>query len=317
MSQVVLQRADNYSVATVRPIIENIFSSFTDDININAGDTVLIKPNFIAPKPLESGAVTHMSVLLEITKVLLDLGSKPFIAESPAWGNIHRCLQVFGHKEEFDKLGVKFKQLDSPVRTVIDGHKIGISRLALEADKIVNVPKFKAHQQLGATFAIKNLYGCVPGKEKAVHHLTKGKDYDKFCRMIVGIYTKLNPVINIIDGITAMEGMGPLSGKPKHLGVIVAGTDPLACERVCAEIACFDLNKLGLFQTAKKMNLGCSRLDQIEIIGSDIDSVKCTDFVHSEQIELFFSFTRVCKSICKQIIHTIQHPHQRGSTPNK
>ena len=315
--KVVLKSLDNYDQSGMDNAVSDIFSTLSDQIVIRRGDTVLIKPNFIAPKPRQSGAVTDPAVLIAVAKVLLDIGAKPFVADSPAWGNIAGCIRVLGCKDEFDKLGVKIKQLDSPVKTYIDGSRVGISRLALEADRIINVPKFKAHQQLGATFAIKNMFGCVAGKEKAIWHLARGKDYERFCRLLVEIYKKLAPALTIIDGITAMEGAGPLNGNPKQLGVIVAGTDPVACERVCAEIAGFDLNILGLFNTAKEMNLGCGQLDRIEVIGESFDNLKCTDFAHPEQIEIYFSLSRVCKSIFKQIVQLVRPPYQRGSTPSK
>jgi uncharacterized protein (DUF362 family) len=316
-SKIYIRRVDSYKSETLLKTIEDIFSTFSDSINIKRSDSVLIKPNFIAPRPVESGAITHPEVLIAIASALRDMGAKPFIAESPAWGNVKKCMEIFGYDKKFEKLGIDFMELDGPVKTIIDGSKIGISRIALEADKIINVPKFKAHQQLGATFAIKNMFGCVPGKAKAIQHLIRGKDYDRFCRMIAEIYKKLNPTLNIIDGITAMEGMGPLSGTPKHMGVMIAGADPVACERVCAEIAGFDLNRLGLFQTAKKMNLGCGDIEKIEIIGDNLESVRCPDFKQPEQIELYFSLPRVCKSIFKQILHTIKPADSQRSKSDK
>jgi len=41
-----------------------------------------------------------------------------------------------------------------------------ISSAALDADKIINVPKFKSHQQLVATFAVKNMFGVVSARRR-------------------------------------------------------------------------------------------------------------------------------------------------------
>lgn len=317
VSKVILQAAENYDQPVIDKIVCEIFSQFGDQINISRGDSVLIKPNFIAPKPLEIGAATHPSLLIAIAKIVKDIGGKPFVADSPAWSDTYKCLEVFGYADEFKKLGIAVGHLDQTVRKAVDGQWVGISKTALDADKIVNVPKFKSHQQLGATFAIKNMYGCIPGKEKAIWHFLKGKDYDKFCRMVIDIYKRLAPVISIIDGITAMEGKGPLSGTPRQLGAIVAGTDPVACERVCAEVGCFDIESLPLFKMAVDSNLGCGDLDRIEVIGDTIDNLRCPDFIHPQQIPLHFTFSHICKSLIKQIVLIAGNLHRRGSTPSR
>lgn len=68
-----------------------------------------------------------------------------------------------------------------------------------EADRIVNLPKFKTHQQLTATFAVKNMFGCVCGKEKAFWHFAKGHSLEEFSRLLIGIYQLLSPCLTIAD----------------------------------------------------------------------------------------------------------------------
>ena len=86
------------------------------------------------------------------------------------------------------------------------------------ADVIINLPKFKSHQQLKATFAVKNMFGCVSGKRKALWHFRKGGSVDDFCELLIDIYRFLNPVLTIIDAVTAMDGPGPINGKARALG---------------------------------------------------------------------------------------------------
>ena len=290
----------DYEPAAVKDAVENIFAR-VNPINISRGDRVLIKPNLIAPKPAETGAVTDPAIIVAVAKTVLDMGSKPFIGDSPAWGTAEKCIEVFGIKDELARLGVEVVQLDKPKRIRIDGVSVGISRVALDADRIINLPKFKAHQQLGATFAIKNMYGCICGKEKALWHMVRGRSHEKFCRIVTGIYQLLDPVLTIIDGVTAMEGMGPLNGTAKQLGALIAGTDPVACERVCAELAGFDPENLPLLTMAESMGMGCGQLEKINIIGDSIETLKCKDFQPAMQTPLHFSFPRICKSLLKQL----------------
>jgi uncharacterized protein (DUF362 family) len=262
----------------------------------------LIKPNLIVPRGPEVPAQTHAEVIYAVARVVKEAGAVPLVGDSPAWSNTRGCLKSLGIDERLESLGAEIVQLDQPVRMDIDGMQVGISRVALEADAIINLPKLKAHQQLGATFAFKNMYGCVAGlggKEKAYWHFARGKDCALFCRMIIGIYRKLNPVFNIIDGIVGMEGQGPISGQSRQVGYLVAGIDPVACERVCCELVGFNPSDLPLLMAA--CNAGMGTLNEpIERVGDVYTGPVCEDFKPAIQTPLRFSFLHICKSIIKQ-----------------
>jgi len=55
---------------------------------------------------------------------------------------------------------------------------------------------------------------------------------------------------SVVDGIIAMEGNGPVAGTRKDLGVLVAGTNPLAVDLVCARLMGFDFRKIPLLLRA-------------------------------------------------------------------
>ena len=266
---------------------------------VSRGERVLIKPNLIVPAGACGPAQTHPAVILSVARMVKDLGAVPMVGDSPAWQDTAACLRSLGTAEELERLGAEVVQLDEAVRVRIDGCRIGISRRAMEADKIINVPKFKAHQQLGATFAVKNLFGCVVGKEKACRHFTHGRDMERFCRMLIGIYAHLRPVVNIIDGITAMEGQGPIHGTPKELGVLIAGEDPFACERVCCRVAGIDPESLPILRTAQRLKIG---REEPELAGGPIEPYVCPDFRQAELTPLQFTLPRICKSVARQLV---------------
>lgn len=62
---------------------------------------------------------------------------------------------------------------------------------------------------MGATIAVKNMFGCVHGKEKAVWHFLRGGQYERFSTLLLGIYDRLAPVLNIIDGVVPWKAMLP------------------------------------------------------------------------------------------------------------
>ena len=277
--KVALTRCNSYETSRITEAVKRQFSLLGGIDNfISTGDKVLLKPNFIVPKPGPDAVQTDPAVLLAVAEIVKDFGAKPFIGDSPAWHNTAACIEALGMADELKKLGVAFRQLDKPKRMKIAGSNLSISSVALEADRIINLPKFKSHQQLGATFAVKNMFGCVCGKEKAFWHFARGKNFDDFCEMLIGIYKLLAPAITIIDGVIAMEGPGPINGRPKALGFIVGGVDPIACETVCCELINFNIKDIPIIQTARKNGFGCCDLSLIDIAGDDYTDFICADF---------------------------------------
>jgi uncharacterized protein (DUF362 family) len=236
--------------------------------------------------------------------MLKDFGARPFVGDSPAWGNVFSCIKALKLEEALKKLSVPVRQLDKPkwCRVGKRNTKVGISSIALDADVIVNLAKLKTHQQLVATFAVKNMFGCVSGKRKAFWHFAKGKNADDFCQLLIDIYKFLNPALTIIDGVVAMDGPGPIKGRARPLGYLVGGTEPIACETICCELVNIKPDDLPIIKTARQVGFGCSDLDKIKILGDDFSKSICTDFQLAEPVPIRFSLPHVCRSICKQII---------------
>ncbi len=272
---------------------------------VKAGDSVLIKPNFIAPRSHHrSAAQTHPAVIIEVARLLKDCGARPFVADSPAWTDTTTCARVLELNEPLRKLGVPIRQLDRPkkCRLARGGPRVGISSVALDADAIVNVPKFKAHQQLTATFAVKNLFGCVSGKHKALWHFRKGDNPSEFCRMLIGIYERLAPVLTIIDGIVAMEGQGPIRGPSRSLGWLIAGTEPIACELTCCSLIGLSPDAVPIIRTAREIGFGCMDSSQIEVVGDPLPAKPCPDFAMPRLTPIKFSFAHICRSVGRQFL---------------
>ena len=271
---------------------------------VKAGDTVLLKPNFIAPRSRRCATQTDPAIILETAKLLKDFGAKPFLGDSPAWSNVFACVRALKLEESLKKLSIPVKQLDKPKKCSVGTHntKVGISSIALDADVIINLAKFKTHQQLVATFAVKNMFGCVSGKRKALWHFARGKNDDDFCELLIEIFRFLNPALTIIDAVTVMDGPGPIRGRARPLGYLVGGTEPIACETVCCKLVNIRPDDLPIIKTARKMQFGCSDIDKIKILGDDFPENICTDFKLAEPVPIRFSLLHVCKSICKQIL---------------
>lgn len=302
--KVSLIKCPDYNERTVEAALMKHFELLGGiDSFVSRGDKVLIKPNMIAPRPAECATQTDPAVIVGLAKLLVDYGAKPFVGDSPAWANTMACAKAIGIIEPLKKLGVEIRQLDEPVKRRLETcrTRVGISRYALEADKIINLPKLKTHQQLVVTIAVKNMFGCVSGKAKAVWHYKKGETFEEFCTMLIDIYKLLNPVITIVDAVVAMEGPGPIRGKPRHLGWMAASVDPIAAETVCCRLIGCNPEDLPVIKTAQKLRFGCSNEQNIEAAG-DLDPIKeQVELEAAQLIPLRFSPLRIIKSIIRQI----------------
>ena len=270
---------------------------------VRPGDSVLLKPNFIAPRSRRHATQTHPAIILELARLLKDFGAKPFVGDSPAWSNAFACAEALKLDEPLKRLSVPVKQLDKPkwCRVGARNTKVGISSVALDADVIINLPKFKSHQQMVATFAVKNMFGCVTGKRKAIWHFKKGGSFEDFCELLIDLYRFLNPAFTLIDGVMAMDGRGPIRGRTRPLGYLIGGTDPFACELVCSKLVNIEPEDVPIIKTAKQTDPDFPDAERIEILGDGFPQQICTDFELPPLIPLRFSLAHVCKSICKQI----------------
>jgi len=271
---------------------------------VSPGEAVLLKPNFIAPRSHCHATQTHPAVIIEVARLLKDFGAKPFVGDSPAWGDVFACVKALKLEEPLKRLAVPVKQLDKPKRHRIGAKniKVGISSIALNADRIINLPKFKTHQQLLATFAVKNMFGCVSGKRKALWHFREGGNIDDFCEFLIELFRFLNPALTIIDAVSAMDGPGPIKGRTRPLGWLIGGTEPFACETICCKLVNIKPEELPIIKTARQMGLGSANPEEIEILGHDFPESICMDFKLPELVPLRFSLLHVCKSICRQIL---------------
>ena len=311
---VALVRCEDYEPARVSAAVARQFELLGGlGTFVQRGDTVLLKPNFIAPRSHHhSAAQTHPAVILEMARLLKDYGARPFVADSPAWTNTAFCARVLGLTEPLRKLGVPIRQLNAPRKCELGSGqpRIGLSSVALDADAIINLPKFKTHQQMVATFAVKNMFGCVSGKYKALWHFRKGDTADEFAGLLLGVYRYLKPVLTIIDGIVAMHGQGPINGKSKPLGWLIGGIDPIACETVCCRLIGIEPDRLPIVRTARQAGFGCSDLGRIEIVGAALPATPCPGFELAEMTPVKFSLGRVCQSITRQILLLAKGRHE-------
>ena len=91
-------------------------------------------------------------------------------------------------------------------------------------------------------------------------------------------------------------------GDPRQLNVLVGGTDPVACEKVCCRIASMDEQSLPILQEADKLCYGSDSYDDIEILGDEVEPLVCSSFKQARLTPLRFTLPHVIKSVSKQLV---------------
>lgn len=69
----------------------------------------------------------------------------------------------------------------------------------------------------------------------------------------------------IADGVTAMEGNGPLNGTARHLGKIVLADDPIAADATCARLMGFEPERITHIREGARFlgNVSPTLVDQV------------------------------------------------------
>jgi uncharacterized protein (DUF362 family)/Pyruvate/2-oxoacid:ferredoxin oxidoreductase delta subunit len=226
---------------------------------VRPGERVLLKPNLLSASSPERCVTTHPEVVRAAAILVMDAGAHPFIGDSPGLDGFSGVAAKTGMAAVAAELGIPCAELDDPVPLpMAEGsvfQRVEVSRKAVEADRIINLPKLKTHSQMMLTLGVKNLFGTVVRQRKASWHYTVGLDRDVFADLHLDIARSLAPAITIMDGIGGMEGKGPGNGRPRTFGLLGASADPLALDlRLCALLGA-DLQAFPLYRSAKRRNL--------------------------------------------------------------
>jgi Pyruvate/2-oxoacid:ferredoxin oxidoreductase delta subunit len=97
--------------------------------------------------------------------------------------------------------------------------------------------------------------------------------------MLVDLNTLIRPRLYIMDGIVAMEGNGPRSGKLKQLNVLLLSSDPIALDATACRIAYLDPEVVPTSKPGDKAGLGTYQVENIELMGEALESFVDTGFV--------------------------------------
>jgi uncharacterized protein (DUF362 family) len=135
---------------------------------------------------------------------------------------------------------------------------------------IVHLPTMKTHIYTTTTGAMKNAFGGLLNTKRHYTH----SEIHKTLVDLLAIQQEIHPgIFAFMDGTTAGSGPGPRTMTPHEKGFILASRDQVAIDAVAARMMGFDPMSLHYIRMAHERGLGCGRVEELEIIGHDIEQI--------------------------------------------
>jgi uncharacterized protein (DUF362 family) len=240
------------------------------------GRRVFLKPNMVEYWS-DKAINTDPRVVAGAAEAMLKAGAREIVVgEGPGHRrDIEYLLQGTGMRDVVKDMRLRFVDLNHddvrrvPLKsrfTELDG--IWLPAELLQSDYVVSMPKLKTHHLAGMTASMKNLFGTVPG---AVYGWPKNLlHFRGIDQSIIDLVATVRPQLTIVDGILAMEGDGPIMGRPRPLGFVAMGTDLVSVDATCARIIGLDPTKMPYLSVAAEF-LGNAEPRRIEHRGEKPD----------------------------------------------
>ena len=272
-SRVTILRAESYS-QNLSELLRRGLDLFHLDVR---GRTVLLKPNLVDYIP-GNHINTHPLLVSAAIECFRRLGAAAvIIGEGPGHQrDTELVLSESGMADAMRQQRARFVDLNRDeliqkplLAACTDLKQVWLPRTVLASDFVVSMPKVKTHHWSGVSLSMKNMFGVVPGAKygwpKNILHW-KGIE-----RSILDVCATVPVHFVIADAIVAMEGNGPLNGKPRPLKRIILADDPVAADATCARLMGLDPEKITHIRAGAQF-LGNSSITQIDQLGESVSN---------------------------------------------
>ncbi len=289
-------RCPDYDFDRVRAALREVLaplggmSSF-----VKPGERIAIKPNLLSPAPIEKAIVTHPVVLAAVAVEVKEAGAHPLVVESPGTGVVHarpvieRAFRKVGYVEMAERYGFELSfdtawdNVSAPEAKL--AKRLEVMTPIVHADGVINLPKFKTHMFMIFSGATKNLFGVIPGLNKASYH-ARLDDPKRFADMLIDVAYFVNPRLSIVDAIVGLEGDGPgTGGSPRPVGALIAGADCVHVDVACCRIAGIPVSDVPVLMAARERDLWSGHPESVDTLGVPVADLAVEDFVRPGSYE--------------------------------
>jgi uncharacterized protein (DUF362 family) len=262
-SKVSLVRASDDIEAAVRRSVNLI-----GGLDLRGDEHVIVKPNICNAKNPDGMVVTDYRIIKTILDLLRQRCDDVIVVESDnIAGSAESRLVGSGLMGLLKEWNVPFLNLshgDYEEHTVA-GCTLKLPKVLLETNYLVNLPKVKTCAHTKVTLGIKNLLGVVQQAKKSRYH----KHLDE---VLPYLARTVRCDLTVVDGLTCMEGNGPLVGNPVCMNVVLAGRNMVAVDAICCRLMGYDPAEIPHIANAARHGTGPIELDQIKLVGDDLAS---------------------------------------------
>jgi uncharacterized protein (DUF362 family)/ferredoxin len=292
-SRVSSSQCPDYQSPHLTRAVENCLTAL-EPLSFSKGDRVLLKPNCLSANHGPDQPVnTRVEVIEAVGQYLQNhYQANLLIADSGglgSYGKTKRAYALMGLEMAASRLKAELVNLEEVGLIEIENPQGKIytrfkaTALLDQIDIIVNLPKLKTHILTGLTGAIKNFLGLLPGSLKRDVHVV-APNGPLMAQALVdiwgGIKAKVPRILNLMDGVAAMDGAGPTHGQTWSIGRILASTDPVALDVAAAIIMGFNPGKIHSIILSAKAGLGTADPSAIELLGSAWPELPVPGFKH-------------------------------------
>jgi uncharacterized protein (DUF362 family)/Pyruvate/2-oxoacid:ferredoxin oxidoreductase delta subunit len=262
---------------------------------VKPGERIALKPNLLMPTAPERAIVTHPAVVAAVALAVMEAGAHPVVVESPSIGVVHAKTVIqgsfrrvgytamaerYGFELSFD---TEWESVSAPEAVL--AKRLEVMSPILRADGVINLAKLKTHMFMIFTGATKNLFGVIPGLNKAAYH-ARLDDPRRFADMLLDVAYFVRPRLNIVDAIVGLEGNGPgTGGSPRPIGALLAGADPVAVDVACCRVVGIDPALVPVLVAARDRGLWSGRVADVDTLGVPVAELRTKDFVMPDSYE--------------------------------
>ena len=255
---------------------------------VRPGDRALLKINLLAGTAPEKAVTTHPAVVRAMIGQVRAAGATPLVGDCsghegpPIRGRYLGGCRQAGIQQVCQEEGVELVHLSAESVEMENPQGQAFKRFTLakgvvDADVVINLPKLKTHGLTLFTGGVKNNFGCLPGLHKAQMHLrAQGAEY--FSQMLVDLLLAVRPALTVMDAVVGMDGDGPRNGRPKQIGAILAGADPVALDAVACAMVGIEPLMVPTTRLAHEQGVGVGDLARIELLGEPLEAMRVADF---------------------------------------
>lgn len=225
-------------------------------------------------------ASTHVDAVRGVLDQIRIYTDAPIIIADGAHYGTKAAFRNFGYEnllEQYVNLSLIDLNDESFFEQSLSGEAGAMVRrpeIIRQCDLRIAVTPMKTHHEYGASLAVSSWAEAtmiVPSRvgiqgrvwSRAPWLAAQGDEATH--RLLADLFRTLPCDMAVVDGILAMEGEGPVEGSAVPMGVILAGSDPVAVDTVAASLMGFDPQAIGYLRLLGEQGLGMNDMAKIDL----------------------------------------------------